>query len=86
MQRSESKTLTPLVLVLGCWTLALALGIYHGPDLGADAERLHQLGEASPERSFVPILLSNLADATGVALVQAAVDTPKRALYRGDNR
>jgi len=81
MAGSDHKSMTPVAAVLCCWLLALLLGIYHGPSLGADAERELQLGETTEVRSTVPKALAWLAAITGTSTLADAAQGPKTALY-----
>lgn len=73
--------MTPVTAVLGCWIIALLLGVYHGPSLGADALRLEELGETNSTRSALPKTLAWIAAETRLSGLQSTLDGPKKALY-----
>jgi hypothetical protein len=81
MASSNPKTMTPVMAVLSCWILALLLGIYHGPSIGADTDRQLLLGETTEVRSKLPRMLSWLADITGTAGLLDAAQRPAHHLY-----
>jgi hypothetical protein len=85
MAASNSKSMTPVAVVLSCWLLALCLGIFHGPSLGESAERKVALEETTELRSKVPRLLAWFSSLTGASRVAEATRGPKTALYDTKN-
>lgn len=83
MASATPKTMTPVMAVLSCWILALLLGIYHGPDIGADAERDLLLGETTELRGALPEVLAWLANISGVDWLADAAKRPTHELYEG---
>jgi len=85
MAASDSKSMTPVAVVLSCWLLALFLGIFHGPSLGESAERKVALEETTELRSKVPRVLAWLSNLSGASRIAEATRGPKTALYDTKN-
>jgi hypothetical protein len=85
MAASDSKSMTPVAVVLSCWLLALCLGIFHGPSLGESAERKVALEETTELRSKVPSVLAWLSKLSGASRLAEATRGPKTALYDTKN-
>lgn len=81
MSKTSKKPTTPLAVIAICWALALGLGVYHGADLGEDAERKLALEETTEVRSELPKFLAWLGEKTGFSMLEEATNEPKNRLY-----